>query len=413
MKDTATAKEKFIWNMLGSLSNAFSSLILSITVNRILGGNSGGIFAFAYSNAQLMLTIGGFEVRPYQSTDIKEKYSFNTYFSFRILTCLLMLAVSVGYVLIGGFEFEKSIIIVFLTMFKMVEAFTDVFGGRFQQKDRIDITGKLFFIRVVSSTIVFISVMLISQSLIAASLGMFITSFSLFFIYDFRYIFETDKKNIAITFGRVPNLIKEVLPLFIGNFIMMYISNAPKYAINGTYGDEMQNIYNILFMPAFVINLFSLFIFRPMLVTMAKNWNDGNKKALSGSIIKMYGIIGLATVVVMAGAWLLGTQVLGFLYNTNLSSYRNDLVLVMVSGGISAVVTFSYYVITILRQQKWILAGYAAAFIYAVFMARIMVKEYAIKGAIFVYGSSVGIIAVIFIAVIIFTIKRRKAEVPA
>lgn len=410
MKETATNKEKFIWNMLGSLSNAFSSLILSISVNRILGGNSGGIFAFAYSNAQLMLTIGGFEVRPYQSTDVKEKYSFNAYFSFRIISCLLMLIVSVGYVLIGGFGFEKGIVIVFLTMFKMVEAFADVFGGRFQQKDRIDITGKLFFIRVVSSTIIFIIIMLATHNLVAASIGMFIVSFLLFFINDYRYIFEADKKNIAVRFNKIPSLIKEVLPLFIGNFIMMYISNAPKYAINSTYGDNVQNIYNILFMPAFVINLFSLFVFRPMLVTMATNWSEGNKRALSNSIIKMYGIIAAATVIAMAGAWLLGIPVLGFLYNVELAEYRNDLVLVMVSGGISALVTFSYYVITILRQQTWILAGYIAAFIYAIFTARIMVKQYAIRGAIFAYGSSVGIIAVIFIIVIIFTIKKRKAK---
>lgn len=411
MKTTATNNEKFIWNMLGSLSNAFSTLILSITVNRILGGNSGGIFAFAYSNAQLMLVIGGFEVRPYQSTDIKEKYSFNTYFSFRILSCFLMLVVSLGYVLAGGFELEKSIIIVFLTMFKAVEAFTDVFAGRFQQKDRIDLSGKLFFVRVVWSTIIFIITMLVTHNLAVASGGMFIVSFALFFIYDFKFIFEADRKNIAISIKKIPNLIKEVLPLFIGNFIMMYISNAPKYAINNTYGDSVQNIYNILFMPAFVINLFSLFIFRPMLVTMAENWNEGNKKALLVSIIKIYGMIAAVTLVVVAGAWLIGISVLEFLYNTNLSEYRNDLALVMLSGGISAVVTFSYYVITVLRQQKWILAGYMAAFFYALFVSGVMVKKYAIKGAILAYGTSVGIISMIFILVIIFTIKKRKAIV--
>ena len=74
MVNTASNREKYIWNMLGSLSSAVSSFILSISVNRILGAEDGGFFAFAYANAQQMITIGQFEVRPYQATDINEKY---------------------------------------------------------------------------------------------------------------------------------------------------------------------------------------------------------------------------------------------------------------------------------------------------------------------------------------------------
>lgn len=403
-----TAKEKFIWNMLGSISNAMSTLILSIAVNRLMGESSGGLFSFAYSNAQLMLVIGGFEVRPYQTTDIEEKYKFNTYFTFRLLSCLLMIAVSFVYVSIGDFDKTKKMVLMLLALFKMVEAFSDVYGGRFQQKDRIDLTGKLFFVRVVLSTIIFILFIGTTQNLVIASFGMFLVSFVLFFIYDYRFVFEEDKRNLHISFDGMWELTKDVLPLFIGNFIMMYISNAPKYAINSTYGDEMQNIYNILFMPAFVINLFSLFIFRPMLITMTIYWKDGKLKELSGMIAKVYGAILGITLVVSICAWLLGIPVLSLLYNIDLDGHRENLLMVMIAGGISAVVTFSYYVITILRQQKWILFGYIISFIYVFIAAKIMVKQFEITGAIIAYGSSVALIAVIFIGVMIITIKRRK-----
>ena len=45
-------------------------------------------------------------------------------------------------------------------MYKLIEAFTNVFYGRFQQKDRIDLSGKTFFFRVVFSTIMFIAIIL-------------------------------------------------------------------------------------------------------------------------------------------------------------------------------------------------------------------------------------------------------------
>ena len=132
MMKTVSDKEKFIWNMMGSLANALSTLVLTICVNRILGGASGGLFAFAYANAQLMLTIGLFEVRPYQSTDIDEKYSFNAYYTQRLITCIIMIAVAVIYAFASGFSAEKSAVVIFLVMFKSVEAFTDVYGARFQ-----------------------------------------------------------------------------------------------------------------------------------------------------------------------------------------------------------------------------------------------------------------------------------------
>lgn len=70
MKET-TAKKKFMWNMAGSLCNSLSSMLLLIIVNRISGESRGGFFALAYSTAQLLFSVGGFEIRPVQSTDIK------------------------------------------------------------------------------------------------------------------------------------------------------------------------------------------------------------------------------------------------------------------------------------------------------------------------------------------------------
>ena len=90
MKET-TAKKKFMWNMAGSLCNSLSSMLLLIIVNRISGESRGGFFALAYSTAQLLFSVGGFEIRPVQSTDIKNKFTFNQYFTSRMFNCIIML----------------------------------------------------------------------------------------------------------------------------------------------------------------------------------------------------------------------------------------------------------------------------------------------------------------------------------
>ena len=405
---TVSDKEKFIWNMMGSLANALSSIILSICVNRIMGGNSAGIFAFAFANAQLMMTIGLFEVRIYQASDIDEKYSFNDYFTLRLITCAIMIISSVFYVLINGFNPEKSAVIILLVLFKAVDCFTDVYGGRFQQKDRIDISGKLFFVRVVCSTLMFIAVLYFTGNLIVASFSMFLKSIMLFFVYDSRFIYKCDKENLALKFNRVFSIVKEVLPLFIGSFILMYLGNAPKYSIDAIHGDEIQNIYNIIFMPAAVINLLSIFIFNPLIVKMTSAWRNRDIKKLLRVIFIVYGILALATLLAIAAVWLMGIPILTLLYGVDLKSYRFELVCVMISGGLCACMTFASRIVTVIRQQKYLLACCSIGFVYAFLCSDAVVSEFGITGAVLSYGISVTIVAVLLNCVAFITILRKR-----
>lgn len=57
-KNISSQKSAFAWNVIGSMCNAASSLIYLLAVTRINGPFDSGIFAIAFANAQLMLTIG-------------------------------------------------------------------------------------------------------------------------------------------------------------------------------------------------------------------------------------------------------------------------------------------------------------------------------------------------------------------
>lgn len=258
MKQTASKKEKYIWNMLGSFSNALSSMVLAIIVNRISGAELAGVFAFAFSNAQLMMTIGSFEVRPLQSTDINEKYEFSQYFTLRVITCMIMLLCNLCYIGINGFSGVKGYTLFFVGCYKMLESFTDVFSGMYQQRDRIDLSGKAHTLRILCCTLSFFVVLYLTENLVWASASLGLLSLMVFFVYDCNVFRMFEVVKIGISFKQLGILVLECLPLFLSSFIMMYLNNAPKYAIDRFYSDELQNIYNILFMPAFVINLFSL-----------------------------------------------------------------------------------------------------------------------------------------------------------
>ena len=83
----------------------------------------------------------------------------------------------------------------------------------------------------------------------------------------------------------------------------------------------------------------------------------------------------------------------------------------MGAGGISALMTFSYYLITVMRQQKLLLIGYAISMVYAVSTANLFVKRLGIRGAIFSYGSSISILVFVYIAITIGTYILKKNSI--
>jgi O-antigen/teichoic acid export membrane protein len=163
-------------------------------------------------------------------------------------------------------------------------------------------------------------------------------------------------------------------------------------------------------MPAFVINLFSLFVFRPMLVELTEFWNTGKiaifLKKVKGMCLLILGL----TLGAMAGAYLLGIPVLELIYGVQLQEYRMELVLIMITGGISALSTFLYYIITVMRKQKYLLIGYGCSFLIALCLPKVLVKKFGITGAVASCTSALLVLVVAFFIIIAVHVIKKKKE---
>ena len=393
--------------MLGSLCNAFSSMLLLIVVNRATNAYNGGLFSLGFATAQMMTTLGTLEVRNYQATDVKEEFSFNDYYSFRISTCAFMLFCSICYVLVNGYTAEKMIITILLCLYKMVEAFSDVFEGLYQQKNRIDLSGKATVLRVVISTSIFAVTIVVTKNLILSTVLMFVSALIVASIYN-KYTTEKNWFSFKVTFelSRWKNLGTQCIPLAIGAFLILYMGNAPKYAVDTYLGPETQNVFSIIFMPAFVINLFSLFAFRPMLTSMAVSWNE---KKLS-SFLKILGkalIWSLIVLVIcLGGAYLLGIPILSVIYGIDLMPYKVPLMLIMLGGGINAIDTILRFTLTVVRRQLMSMWGYIIAFAATIAFCPILVKKYSLIGASCSYIISMTIMGLVLLIILFATIVK-------
>lgn len=411
-KKAPSDKKLFLWNMIGSSIYALASLILTYMTIRVIGDKEGGVFAIALTLAQMFIYVAYYEMRNYQVTDAKNKYEFKNYHAVKIVNCFAMMAIVLIYCLIKKYDIYKYVIVVLVCLYRMLDGYADVYEAEFHAKNRLDLAGKSMAFRTLISVGLYFVVLIVSHNLLFAILAAIISG--LFGIWMFNiWIFGCVGK-ICVSFERDKfwGILKDCFPLFLGMFLWTYLLSASRIAVDDVMSSEYQSYYQVLFLPVSVINLLAGFLIRPSLIELTEFHDNGKKKLFWKKIIRMLVLLIGFTLICMLGAYLLGIPVLNILVGCDLSSYRGLFVFLILAGGFNAVAYLLYYVLTIFRNGKSILAGYIVASVVAYFISPLMVRKMELWGAGLSYLISILVLLVLFIVFILteeLFVTREKA----
>lgn len=409
-KKAITSKQKYIWYTLGSGSLAFSTMFITIMVSHILGEYMGGYFSIGISLAQWFSTIANFEIRTFQVTDVKKEYSFFDYFLLRMVLCIITFGISGLYVLFQTYSAQKSMIIFLLCVYKLLEAAADVYEGEFQKMDRIDLSGKSMFFRVVISILVLSGALFLTHNSILSLILMCLFTMLVIYLINIKLLYLFGTYKFESTFKQVKGIFFQCLPLAIATFLNTYIINSSKFMIDQYMDDRYQLYYTAIFMPNLVINLFSGIIFKPMQIKMAKYFLDNEYKSFARVILHVLSFIMGFTIVCMAGAYVAGLPVLSIVYKVNLEGYRQALLILLGAGGMNAINIIFYYVMTIIRKQKYMIAIYGASALFAYIITRKTTQIYGVMGAAIGYLFTVIFLALLLITTCLILIKKEKQK---
>ena len=205
-------RDSFLWNMIGSMLMAFQSVIMLMILTRVLGLVDAGVFTIAFANANLFLNIGKYGMRNFQVSDVKKQFSFADYKISRIITVIAMLLTSVGYTLYTAYEndysAEKTQIIIWMCLFKIVDAAEDIYHGYYQQENRLDIASKCLALRMLSTILVFsLGLIFFKNQLIALIISTILTAL-LFLIFTKWTIGEFHSPSVKYNKKNVRLLLK-------------------------------------------------------------------------------------------------------------------------------------------------------------------------------------------------------------
>lgn len=379
---------QYIWNIIGTVSSVILPTFLLLVATRLGTSQQADIFGLAYTIAQQLFIIGVFGVRPFQSTDVKEEFSFQSYLLARLFTVILMNLVLGIFLTVGGYSIEKLLIVLFMTLYRSCDAFSDVYQGFFQQQLRSDLAGKILFYRSMISAAIFIIVVAFSKSLLFSSFALFLFNFTLTFRLDFRMY----KQSFGLFFDQCNfkgieslKILKACFPLFVNGFLINYIFSEPKLAIDGLLEsgkgfEGMQRDFNVLFMPTFVLNLLFI-VLRPLLTQLSIYWTKKEYEKFKIQIRKItFSLIGLECIVLIGG-YVVGLSILGLVFGVNLLEYRTVFMILLTGGVFNLFATLIDNVMTIYRKQSLLLIANIFAFLVSKLITTILVTSYGLIGA--------------------------------
>lgn len=414
------SRQDYFWNTFAGMINAAEAVVMSMIVTRITGLADAGMLTMAFAIGNLMMSVGKFGVRNFQVTDTDDKFSFAVYLKLRMLTVLLMIILTVGYLIYAGVTFgygrDKIWIIFMICMIYAVEAVEDVVWGYYQHRGKLYAGARMFCFRWLGILISFAVLLCISKNLVVTLIvcGLFSLILSAVLIrLSYRHICTEEDRFVTFIihekdWKQIADLFKMVIPLFGISFLVFYENNAPKYAIDACLSDEVQACYGFVAMPVFVIGLLNNFIYQPVLVDMAIEWKQGEGAKFKKRIVKQLLIIGGISVICILGAYLVGVPILSLLYNTQLAAFKTELIILLCASYFLAVSGYFSVVLTIMRYQKSLLWPHCIVSIMAALILKQVVERYQTVGAAVGYLFLMFLLCILYGVILI--VKLRKAE---
>lgn len=406
--DKTNIKKNIIWNIVGTTLNAFNSLFFLIIATRINGVNDAGIFTFAFSTATLFNIIGVYSGRVYQVTDQTDATDKDFIIS-KILTCSIMLLVSILFVVINSYNIYKSLIILLLCFLKMLEAFFETIYAIYQKKEHLYNVGISLTLKSVLNLISFYILDKLTGNLVFSIIMMIIMYTIISIIYDLPILKKTISQNINWQKNRVYLILKSGFSAFIISFLTLYLINSSKYIIDYLLLEKYQTIFGILLMPATVVLLFTQFIINPFLTTITNCIQNNDYKALKRIILKFLGVMTIFGGFIILMAYFFGIPILELIYEIQLSSYKIGFIVILVGAVLYGMSSILSNILIAMRHLNAQLIVYIAVSVIITIIEYFLIKKYGVIGACYSYLIMTLIIFLLFL-LITFIFIRRDGE---
>lgn len=399
-------RKNFIWNSIGLTLNSFNSLFFLIVVKLVNGMDIAGIFTYAFSICCLFYFLAIYYNRVYQVADYKNRFTLNQYFTARMITSISSILFLLLFSIISGFSFTKTIIIIAIMAFKMVEAISDCFYGQIQKDGKLYNVGISYAIKAIFGLVLFIIVDIVTKNLFISILTLVIVNSFILLFYDIPILKLNYKPKIKFDFSKVDNLLKITFPIFAFSFLQNYLASNQKYIMTYFLSNELQTIFGILIMPATVLNLFGSYLILPYVPKLTLMHKENKMIEMKKTVYNLLKYLLLFGLIALLGTYIFGIPVLNIVYNIRLDAYKTLLLLIIAASILNASCMIISSVLTVMNINKKQIFMFLILSLFSTILSSILIMQFKLTGAVLSYLLSYIVAIFVFIVTYIKETKR-------
>ena len=371
-----------LWTFIASTVTAVFSFTIVLFTTRLVGLAEAGVVSFAIATALLAQNIIFFGVRSFQSTDINQEFSFQSYLGLRVCSSFLALACIGIFLLVGRMDTSRTIVIFLVFVIFLIDGFADVFMGSLQQKGKMRIAGRMRVCAFSLCILFFLGSLLIFRVIYFPLLLSCIIIFIVYLVWIWIYRDNFKPIRVKIDIHTICTIAKNVLPLLLSGVLFSYLVNMQKYYLGFLNTDESVAIITMLIMPVTALQLLSTTFFAGAEMTKsARVFVDGQIDCLYRRVKRQLLVALLLSLFFLLCVYTFGLDLLSWIFATDLLQYKAELMIMSIGGSLYTALAVLTACLVVLRKQKSWLYSMLTISCTAAPLMLFVVYRYGITGA--------------------------------
>ncbi len=325
-----------------------------------------GKFTFAFYISSVFATIGNYGGRIMQISDYDNDFSSSEYIRIKYYSSTIMMIIALVFFFISNYSIEKICLLLVFMIYRFVENIIDSYYGICQKNSHLNNVGISIILKTVLSFAGFLVLFINTKNMSLSSIVFIIISLLIFFLYDTKKVKPFYKKE-PIRKEMILLILKKNFSVFLSTFITLGFMNVTRYFVDIRFSEETLSIFSLLILPASLIILFSQIIIQSYITKLSTMLHNNGKKAFYKQIFTIIIYLLFIGAIFCILTYFFGTYLMNLLFNYDFSRYSTFLVLSILSGVCSGLVTFISTAFIILRKLKTQLFCYLfSLFIYII-----------------------------------------------
>ena len=331
-----SVRRNFLWVLGGNTAYAGSQWLMLILLTKLAPPELVGQFALSLALTGPIILFANLQLRSVQATDATGEYSFADYFTLRLTSVGLAVIGILCLALFGGYHAAVRNVIFALGMARAAECLSEIYFGLFQREERMDLIARSLLLKAVLSLAAFAVAIVLTGSLVTAIWALFVAWTVVLVGFDIRVgrrfamgrfriqWFAADRRWLRL--GWI------ALPLGAAAMLKAMEHSLPRYFIERQTGERELGLFAagayLTVVGVQFVTALSLAAGPRLAVLHAK----GERREFLQLMFKLLGgclVIGLTG---LAGAALIGQEVLGLLYTREYAQHHNVLTWLMAAA---------------------------------------------------------------------------------